>query len=580
MGVVLTFIIVTVSAWRVSLLNIVTAIRNLPEKPGRTGRASLVWGAVFIGLGALLTYAGLSAEDVTPFNLGVSLFILATIPLMRWLGVSDRIAFTMPAIVLLVYWLLPADTFDFLLPEMGSDFNVFITGGLIMVTAATWIVMYNSDRALGLLTRTVRRVSGLTPLLRTAFSYPLTNRFRTGMTLAMFTLVVFTLVVGAIVTTAFTSAFDDVELYGGGFDIRAETARVNPVTDFEAAVRAAPELDANAIAVIADQSLAAIEARQVGTDNEFGDYALRGVDDSFLEHTTYNMAAIADGYETPREVWDAVQAGDGLAVIDGLPVPRRNEFTFGQEDLDFEVEGFFVEDGTFAPFDVDVRDPVTGKQATLTVIGVLQDVVPQFMIGLSTSQGFVEDSFPEQAQPNAHLIQLAPGADAEVVASQLESVFLENGMEAVVLEEELEDVVAVNRTFNYVVEGFLGLGLIVGVAALGVISARTVVERRHEIGVMRAIGFERRLVQLTFLLEATMVAVVAIAVGTMLGIAIAFNVIRDTKSQAGWENLEYTVPWLGLSAIFAIVLIAAVVTAYIPARQASRVYPAEALRYE
>ena len=34
-----------------------------------------------------------------------------------------------------------------LLPEMSSDFNIFITSGLIMVTGHTWIVMYNSDRA-------------------------------------------------------------------------------------------------------------------------------------------------------------------------------------------------------------------------------------------------------------------------------------------------------------------------------------------------------------------------------------------------------------------------------------------------
>ena len=70
MGVVLTFIVVTISAWRVSLLNIVTAIRNLPEPQKRTGRASLVWGLVFLALGALLTYSGLAGEQATPFYLG------------------------------------------------------------------------------------------------------------------------------------------------------------------------------------------------------------------------------------------------------------------------------------------------------------------------------------------------------------------------------------------------------------------------------------------------------------------------------------------------------------------------------
>jgi hypothetical protein len=43
-------------------------------------------------------------------------------------------------------------------------------------------------------------------------------------------------------------------------------------------------------------------------------------------------------------------------------------------------------------------------------------------------------------------------------------------------------------TFNRLIQGFMGLGLLVGVAALGVISARSVVERRQQIGVMRALG--------------------------------------------------------------------------------------------
>jgi putative ABC transport system permease protein len=400
------------------------------------------------------------------------------------------------------------------------------------------------------------------------------------MTLAMFTLVVFTLVVGAVTTNAFTDAYNDVEIYGGGFDIRAETVRVNPVPDMEAAITDAPGIDPSQIDVIADQSLAAVEARQVETDNQFADYPLRGLDDQFFYNTTYGMAATAEGYDSPADVWSALKGNPTLAVIDGLPAPRRDNFDFGQEPIDFQVEGFFVEDETFAAFDVEVRDPATGNQTTLTVIGVLPDVVPQYMIGISTSQPAIDNAFPEQAQPNAHFMKLAPGADAGQISDNLEARFIENGMEAVVLEEELADFVAFNRTFNYIVEGFLGLGLIVGVAALGVISARAVVERRHEIGVMRAIGFERERVQLSFLIESCMVAVVGILVGTTLGIIISFNIIRDTKSQASWETMDYSVPWLALGIIFAIVLAAALLTAWLPARQASRVYPAEALRYE
>ena len=97
---------------------------------------------------------------------------------------------------------------------------------------------------------------------------------------------------------------------------------------------------------------------------------------------------------------------------------------------------------------------------------------------------------------------------------------------------------------------------------------------------MRAIGFEQERVQIGFLIESSMIAVAGIAVGTILGLILAFNIIDDTRRQASWTTIDFAVPWLNLAIIYAVVLGAALLTAYLPARQASRVYPAQALRYE
>jgi putative ABC transport system permease protein len=120
----------------------------------------------------------------------------------------------------------------------------------------------------------------------------------------------------------------------------------------------------------------------------------------------------------------------------------------------------------------------------------------------------------------------------------------------------------------------------VGVAALGVIAARSVVERRQQIGVLRSIGFRRSTVRLGFLLESAFLAVTSIVVGTALGLMMSFNVIDDASRQATWPAVTLHVPWLNLAVVFAIVLAVALATTYIPARRASRIYAAEALRYE
>ena len=580
LGVVLTFIVVTVSAWRVSLLNIVTAIRNLPEPVTRVrGRASLVWGVGFLALGALMTYAGISAAQGTPFYTGASLLIFSAIPFSRAVGTPDRIAFTVAGGAIVVLWLLPWRWVETVSGNLGSDVNIWVVGGIITVIGTTWLVMYNSDLIVRVALGSFGRVRGLAPILKIALTYPLTNRFRTGVTLSMFTLVVFTLVVGGTVTTAFTNAFNDKELFGGGFDIRASAVQINPIGDLEAAIADDASLAA-AVDVVADQSLVPVEAVQPGIENEYGDYPLRGFSDSFFDHTAYSLAVRAEGYDSNEAVWQALKNDPTLAIVDALVAPRRDRFGFGAPVPDFALDGFYYEDGVMQPTKIEVRNPLSGETYELTVIGVLQEVIPDHMIGITTSQRFVEASFPDRSTPTAHLIALTPGVDEEAVAAELESAFLDHGVETVQMSELLEDLVGVNKTFNYLIQGFIGLGLVVGVAALGVVSARTVVERRQEIGVMRAIGFEQGRVQFGFLIESSMVAVSGIVFGTLLGLILAYNIIDDSSRQASWANIKFAVPWLNLAIIYVVVLAAALVTAYLPARQASRVYPAQALRYE
>jgi putative ABC transport system permease protein len=49
-----------------------------------------------------------------------------------------------------------------------------------------------------------------------------------------------------------------------------------------------------------------------------------------------------------------------------------------------------------------------------------------------------------------------------------------------------------------------------------VASAQAVVERRQQIGILRALGLRRRMIQLSFLIEASFIALTAIVVGTGL----------------------------------------------------------------
>jgi putative ABC transport system permease protein len=196
------------------------------------------------------------------------------------------------------------------------------------------------------------------------------------------------------------------------------------------------------------------------------------------------------------------------------------------------------------------------------------------MVSQDTLNALVSREVP----PDNYMFRLKEGVDAKATAKALEAAFLEHGMQGVVIADEIRETASANRMMNTLLEGFMGLGLVVGIAALGVIAARSVVERRQQIGILRALGFQGRMVQLTFLIESSFIALLGILIGVVLGAFLAYNLIAEVSQEI--EGLAYRVPWLNLLVVVVIAYGASLLTTFLPARQAARVYPAEALRFE
>ena len=578
-GLLLTLVVVAVSAWRVSVMTISAAIRNLPEPRRHRRRRRFVLSAFGVVIGLLLLASGASSDSASPLMLGWSLAVISLIPFLGAAGVRERVAYTSCGLVVMVTLLLPWRAWEAVFGELAMDFTTWVVSGLMIVLGAVWVIVFNADSLLGASMRLLGRLGRLAPVLRVAMAYPLASRFRTGTTLAMFTLVVFTLVTGTASSGSFMSFSKKSEEFSGGFQVRASTSAVAPIDDIQSALARAPGLRPSDFRTVASQSFLAMDARQIGTGPQTQPYVIRGLDNAFLRHTSFGLGAIANGYISARDVWASISLNPRLAVVDSLVVPRRDNFNFAVPS-DFKLEGFFYEDGRFDPIPVELRDPQTGKRLRLTVIGVLKDTAPLEMAGLSTSQRTLEAVFGARARPTIHYFELAPGVDAKAAARRLESVFVSNGMEAESIKQVQQDSVAASVTFNRLIEGFMGLGLIVGVAALGVISARSVVERRQQIGVMRAIGFRDTMVQAAFVLESSFIALTSIVVGTALGLVLAYNIVDDTRRQASWEQLTLVVPWGNLAVIFLVVYATALAATLAPALRASRIRPAEALRYQ
>ena len=547
------------------------------------------WLAFLLGL--LITWLGTENDEAAPFRIGVSLSILGLGLMIRTLlqrtamraDLRDRIAYTFMGVVMLVFWVLPFSTIRDMAGELSGGIEMFFVSGIAMVAAAVWTVMYNADLILRALTFFSGRIGKLRPVLVTAVAYPMSAKFRTGLTLAMFALVIFTLIVMSILTNVFDVSSVDQETVTGGWDVQGTLNFSTPIDNIRQAIDEEPKLSIQDFEAIGGYTSIPIEARQIGAaDQRWSSYAVRAADDEFLAATNYKMKLIAPGYgDTAEGVWKALKDDPNLAVVEALVAPRRSDFD--DNEVPFKLEGFFYEDDVMPAIDIEVREPRTGEIVGLKVIGVLDqfsDSFGELGFGLFTAKSRLDAAIPFPVPITTYRFRLAQGVDEDQAAKALDASFQEHGMETEVLEQVVKDNAATNRAFNYIFTGFMGLGLLVGIAALGVISLRAVVERRQQIGVLRAIGYRRQMIQLSFLMESSFIALLGVAIGVALGTIISWNIVNDVRERENVETLRFSIPWLQIVIIVLIAYVFSLLTTYLPARQASRIYPAEALRYE
>ncbi len=578
LGVVVTFITVVISSWRVSRLNIVRALRDIPEPTYRRARLrTLILGIIAILFGVFLAWVGVSAGLEAPFTLGVSIALLSLAPVMRYFALPERPVFTIVGLAVLTFWALPFDALDRLLPEMTGDIEMFFLSGIFMVASATFVIVYNADILLHAIEHAGGWLGRLLPSLRIAVAYPLANKFRTGMTLAMIALVVFAVVVMSMIKTNFGAIFlrDDAR---GGWDIVVTENPNNPISDLNAALDREGSVDTSQFAAVGavryPDLFVGAELRRPGGRHEWESYPVVGVDDAFARDSQIRLQTRARQYADDAAVWEALRTTPGLAVIDAFAV---SEGGFQAGGYEFHVEDFDETAKVMEPLALQLRDPTSGKPVNLSLIGVIDSGASANFFGLYTSEETFNEAFGEP-EFSRFYVRVQPGVDSGDTAKAIESALVTTGAQAVSIKDQVEDQLATFNSFFYLIQGFMGLGLLVGTAAVGVIAFRSVVERRQQIGMLRAIGYTRGSIALSFIMESSFIALLGIATGVGLAVLLSFNLLHsDDVSNI---DMGFIIPWWEIILTAAFAYLATFLMTLLPSRQASGIVIAEAIRYE
>jgi putative ABC transport system permease protein len=175
-------------------------------------------------------------------------------------------------------------------------------------------------------------------------------------------------------------------------------------------------------------------------------------------------------------------------------------------------------------------------------------------------------------------LQMASAPDtvpaADVVRSLLNLAHREAGDFSVIAPAEL--LAQQQRTqhiFDLVMVAIASISLLVGGIGIMNIMLAAILERTREIGVRRALGARQRDVIRQFLVEAVLISLM----GGLIGIAFGFGISRLIAWLAGWS----TVTTAGsILLAFAFSVSVGLLFGIYPARQAARLDPVEAIRYE
>lgn len=291
-------------------------------------------------------------------------------------------------------------------------------------------------------------------------------------------------------------------------------------------------------------------------------------------------------------MWHANVRADGdtrqriITVIDPATYFATSDFNFAEGDrataraqLDrgggvLVNYAIALENGWHARDRITLR--VGANEKPLQIIGFYSafgdDYARAFIVGTHDGQQLMQLQGPNEVR-----IAAAPGADLHELAADLPAIG-----QPLSVKYGADNVNQAMRQFNGVFSMFLVIMLIGGIVGLlGVVNALaiSVLQRRREVGLLRAIGTRAREVRRMVLAEAVLVVGLAFAIAVPLSIASSLSTPATGKSVFGFNTSNhYPVTWLPI--ILVLTIIGGVLAGLGPAARAIRLDPITTLREE
>lgn len=561
-GALATYAVITLASYRISRFSIIDALRRSSpgRQPGRGGRV-LALPALLFTAAALSLYFGLQSRSLLLSMLSISLFSIALFVSLYIARPSGLFMGLLGASLILQYGL--PESWNMFPQDFTSSYYVYVESGILLVTGGLMVFFALLPVFLHVLKPRRNSRGAFVPTIRQAFAHPAERKLRTALSLSLFSFVIFGIVsvsiLGSMINTAAVRTVND---QSGGYNFVMYSANGGNMTS-------ALQSDAGISSSISYWSLiydiSSVVTYRSASSQTFV-YPIVGLplwDSSpFYSHNSYSFYSYSQSYSSPAAVWNAVAHNSSLAVIDMTLAGVSAGGNFGQS----------------SPIQQKV-----GLGSTLTVYGQNHTSRSVTVIGILNEFGlqgvFVKEETLSQLGllPHAYpvlMVKVRQGVSATSVSVQLRK-------DLVAYNPVVIDLSLITQQLTFAINGivemteiFIAMGLVAGTAGLGIIAMRSVVERYQQIGLLRALGFTRRMVSASFLLEFVFIALSGSLIGVIMSLLNGYIISQRLSSLLSFDYYPSTIAALVLVSIG--LTIAAVLSSV---RAVSRIEPSSALRY-
>ena len=186
-----------------------------------------------------------------------------------------------------------------------------------------------------------------------------------------------------------------------------------------------------------------------------------------------------------------------------------------------------------------------GNSFPVVIVGLVNKTILQGAL-IINEKDFVR-GFPSAGGYSRFLIDVS--AEKSVQLSQKMTAGLQDfGFEVTAAPRRLALFQNVENTYLAIFQALGGLGLLLGSAGLGVVVLRNVLERRGELALLRAVGWQRGALQNLIFIEHAVLALTGLGIGVAAGFIAILPSLK--QAQAPLSSLGWTLGIIALSALF------------------------------